>query len=87
MLTCGYPENDAKQAGVWVYRLGENAWRRTAIPAPEGLDMQCLVQQNRAMTYDPEHKLVLMVLGDRAGDDVRAGVYALRYNDRRAFNR
>jgi hypothetical protein len=60
--------------------VGENRWYRVEIPPPSGKRPLDVVGQNRAWTYDPEHNLVLMVLGDRRGRDLaQAQVFALRY--------
>jgi hypothetical protein len=84
-FTCGYPFGDSDKGSVYVYRIGENAWYRVEIPLPEGVSQAILTGQNRALTYDPERDLVLMVLGERRGSDVGAvRVYALRYNHRSA---
>ncbi len=83
-FTCGYPAGASDDPGVWVYRPGENRWYRVNIPPPEGMQAWSVTQQNRSMAYDPKHNLVLMVLGQRAGDLVEAVVYALRYDHSRA---
>ena len=66
-FTCSYPPGTDK-ASVYVYCPGENTWHRVNIPPPPGRDMRDIVAQNRAMTYDPRHNLILMVLGDHQGD-------------------
>lgn len=58
---------------LWAYRVRDNRWERTNIKAPPGAG-----GQNRAMVYDPQRDLVLLVLGD-GGDTGTAAVYALRY--------
>jgi len=60
-------------AGLWAYRVGENRWEKTDINAPPGA-----AGQNRAMVYDPQRDLVLLVLGTN-GDTGTATVYALRF--------
>ena len=77
-LTGSYPHRQSSAAGMYAYRVGENAWHRIAIPPPEGRDPRSIIGQNRALTYDPARNLVLMVLGER-GDAGKAVVYALRY--------
>jgi hypothetical protein len=66
--------------GFYAYHVGENRWYKTKIPAPPGKELSEIVGQNRAWTFDPKNRLVLMVLGERRGDDSRAQVFALRYN-------
>ncbi len=58
---------------LWAYRPGVNRWERIDVAAPPGA-----AGQNRAMVYDPQHDLVLLVLGDN-GDDGTASVYVLRF--------
>jgi hypothetical protein len=80
-FTCAYPSGNYENAGVYVYRVGQNRWYRVEIPLPEGISQRTLAGQNRAFTYDPKHNLILMVLGERSGSDVgKVRVYALRYN-------
>lgn len=79
LLTCGSPAGDEDDVGVYTYRIEENTWRRVEIPAPPGREMWEVAGQNRAMAYDPERDLVLMVLGEDLGDRGAAVVYALRY--------
>ncbi len=84
-FTCGYPHGKSDDAGVYVYRVGENVWYRVNIPSPVGVPQRSIAAQNRAFTYDPEHNLILMVLGDRSGSDAGSvAVYALRYNHSKA---
>ena len=58
---------------LWAYRVKDNVWERIDIPAPAGAS-----GQNRAMVYDPQRGLVLLVLGT-GGDSGTASVYALRF--------
>ena len=81
-LTTGAPRDSRENGAVYAYRVGENAWHRLDIAPPEGMSAGAYLQQNRAMTYDPKHGLVLMVLGK--GDADGAAVYALRYDHSRA---
>jgi hypothetical protein len=60
-------------AALWVYKVNENVWQKTAIPSPPGA-----AGQNRAIVYDPQRDLILMVLG-AGGDAGKATIYALRY--------
>jgi len=62
-------------AALWAYKMSENAWHKVAIPSPPGA-----AGQNRAMVYDPQRDLILLVLGT-GGDAGKATVYALRYRD------
>jgi hypothetical protein len=61
---------------LWAYKVGDNLWEKTDIPAPAGAS-----GQNRAMVYDPQRDLVLLVLGT-GGDTGTASVYALRFRSR-----
>jgi hypothetical protein len=58
---------------LWAYKANDNGWERTNIPTPAGAS-----GQNRAMVYDPQRDLVLLVLGDD-GDTGTASVFALRF--------
>jgi hypothetical protein len=60
-------------ATLWAYKVSQNAWHKIEIPSPPGA-----AGQNRAMVYDPQRDLVLLVLGT-GGDSGKASVYALRY--------
>ena len=60
-------------ATTWAYKVSSNSWERIDIPAPAGS-----AGQNRAMVYDPQRDLVLLVLGN-TGDSGTASVYALRF--------
>jgi hypothetical protein len=81
LLTCGYPAGREADAGVYVYRVAENAWYRAEIAAPPGREMKEVVGQNRAMAYDPAKNLVLMVLGEGGGNLGSAVVYAMRFSE------
>ena len=59
-------------AGTWTYRPAANAWSKLDVPDPPER-----VGQNRAMVYDPQRNLVLLVLGE-GGDAGRASVYGMR---------
>jgi len=84
-FTCSYPPGKSEQAGVFVYRVGQNAWHRVDIPLPEDVSQRAIAGQNRALTYDSKNNLILMVLGSRSGSDVGSvAVYALRYNHGKA---
>jgi len=70
------PQEDAvlSLAGaLWVYRVSENRWEKADVKAPPGAS-----GQNRAMVYDPQRDLVLLVLGSN-GDEGTASVYGLRF--------
>jgi hypothetical protein len=69
-------------SAIWAYRVGENRWYKLDIQPPEGRTARELRSQNRAWAYDPDHDLVLMVLGE-SGNASRAVVYAMRF----AFDR
>ncbi|MBN2288915.1 MAG: hypothetical protein JXQ83_06240, partial [Candidatus Glassbacteria bacterium] len=83
-FTCGYAAGSQDNPGVYVYQVASNAWYRVEIPPPEGLEAWSVAQQNRALTYDPSHGLVLMVLGRQSGDLADAVVYGLRYDHAKA---
>ncbi len=59
--------------GLWDYRVGDNRWEQMDIKAPP-----VHAGQNRAMVYDPERDLVLLVLG-ADGDAGNASVYGMRF--------
>jgi len=84
MLTAGRPAGNGEYASLYAYHVGENRWYRVSIPPPPGKRAADIVGQNRAWTYDPKHDLVLMVLGDRGGDQAKAQVFALRYDHGKA---
>ncbi len=63
---------------IWAYSVDENTWHREKIPWDAGSSAVLGANQNRAMVYDPKHRVVLLVLGGN-GDDGRASVYALKY--------
>ena len=79
VLTCGSPPGVEDDVGVYAYRVEENTWSRVEVPAPPDREMWEVAGQNRAMAYDPERDLVLMVLGEDRSDKGAAVVYALRY--------
>jgi hypothetical protein len=83
-FTCGYPPGQYDSAGVYIYRVGENAWYEVDIQPPPGRDIRSITGQNRAITYDPGQDLVLMLLGRRgSGDLSETVIYALRYDHRK----
>ena len=79
LFTCSSPAGDEDHVGVYVYLVEENTWRRVEIPAPPEREMREIAGQNRAMTYDPERNLLLMILGEEGRNLGDAVVYALRY--------
>jgi len=79
-FTMGSPDSDPERIGVYVYGASENAWEFVDVDPPPGKDGRVLVSQNRALTYDPMNRLVLMVLGERSdGDEGHTQVYAMRF--------
>ncbi|PYV13706.1 MAG: hypothetical protein DMG07_13605 [Acidobacteria bacterium] len=78
-LTYGPAPEDRTLGAVWVYRPGENAWRRADIPQVTGIEAARRASQNRALVYDPKRDLVLLVLGG-GGDAGITLVYAMRYS-------
>jgi len=87
MLTAGQPANSTEPVSLYAYHVGRNRWYKLHIPPPDGKRPVDLGGQNRAWTFDPKHNLVLMVLGDRGGDQARAQVFALRYHHSRALRK
>jgi hypothetical protein len=83
MVTYGPSPEDRTRGAVWVYRPGENAWRRADIPQVTGIEPARRASQNRALVYDPKRDLVLLVLGE-GGDAGLTQVYALRYSHAQA---
>jgi len=84
-FTCGYPADNKNDPAVYVYRVSENTWYRVNIPPPPGRELKEITGQNRSITYDPKHNLVLMILGRKGGGNLtEAVVYALRYNHSKA---
>ena len=63
-------------ATSWAYKVNDNVWEKIDIPAPAGIS-----GQNRAMVYDPQRDLALLILGEN-GDSGTATVYALRFRSR-----
>ena len=82
-LTYGPAPEDRTLGAVWVYRPGENAWRRADISQVAGIEAARRASQNRALVYDPKRDLVLLVLGG-GGDAGVTQVYAMRYSHARA---
>jgi len=60
-------------SAAWAFKVSANSWHKVNIPPPPGA-----ASQNRAMVYDPQRDLVLLVLG-AGGDSGVASVYGLRY--------
>jgi hypothetical protein len=84
LFTCSYPPEGPGDPSVYIYSPSSNRWMRAEISPPPGLEPNAIVIQNRSLTYDPIHDLILMVLGEREGDLVRAVVYAMRYDHKKA---
>ena len=76
MLISSPAPEDRSVLAVWAYTPADNTWRRVktsfAGTAPRGAS-----GQNRAMVYDPKRNLLLLVLGETAG---QAAVYGMRYS-------
>jgi Galactose oxidase, central domain len=79
MLTFGGEDN------TWAYTPSDNSWRKVAIPFDANDQLWRRTGQNRAMVYDPTHRVVLLVLGGH-GDDGQAAVFALRYRQAAAVS-
>lgn len=77
VFTSGTPAGEEKPA-FYAYRVEENSWVELSLEPPEGR-REALLGQNRGLVYDPLHRLVLLVLGERGGAG-RAVIYALRYD-------
>jgi hypothetical protein len=77
-LTYGSAPENQRALQMWVYKVNENAWYRVEIPWGSGAESVSGANQNRAMVYDPQHGIVLLVLGSD-GDEGKASVYALKY--------
>ena len=84
-LTTGFSRADESDAGVFVYQVEENTWHRKGIPAPSGREMAEIVAQRRALAYDPERALVLMVLAEGLEPLGETHVYALKYRHGKAL--
>ena len=78
LLTCSLASESQASSEMWAYRIDKNAWYRNKIPFGAETEAVRRVNQNRAMVYDPQHGLVLLVLGGE-GDEGNASVYALKY--------
>ena len=68
---------------LWSYKVSENAWYRVALDPPPGVDPRTAASQNRALVYDPQRHLVLLVIG-AGGDRGTPTVFALRYQHAQA---
>jgi hypothetical protein len=77
LLTFGPAPGKESGPALWAYAGKDNAWRRIAIDAPPGIDPRIARGQNRALLYDTNRDLVLVVLG--ANDRSQSLVFALRY--------
>ena len=78
-LTFGESTSERKSfSAMWAYEISRNAWSRVEIGWSDGAGALQGANQNRAMTYDPAHKIVFLVLGS-GGDEGQASVYALKY--------
>lgn len=77
-LIYGPAPEDRTLPALWAYKPGENRWRRVDMAPMTGIEPERRANQNRAMVYDAERDLVLLVLG-AGGDAGRALVYALRF--------
>ena len=87
MLTSGAPAGSKEEPALWAYRVGENRWYKLNIPVPPGKRPAELTGWNRAWAYDPARNLVLMILGERVGDDSLSQVFALLYDHAKATQR
>ncbi len=63
---------------LWAFRPAEDRWQRVDIGPPSAAGRTSWNGQNRAMAYDPERGLVLLVLGT-GGSEGKTHVFALKY--------
>jgi hypothetical protein len=79
-LTCSPASERQASSEMWVYKIDKNAWYRIQIPFDSETDAIRRAHENRALVYDPQHGLVLLLLGGD-GDEGKVSVYALKYRD------
>jgi hypothetical protein len=78
LLTYGRARGKAPGAGLWIYLCAETVWRRLDVVLPEGMTESAAASPTRALLYDPQRKVALLVLAtDR--NRGRCVIYALRY--------
>jgi hypothetical protein len=75
-----YGRGRGRQAGpqLWIYHGAENAWRRIEVDLPEGMTPSAATSATRALVYDAERDVALLVLA-ADGNQGSCSVYALRY--------
>ncbi|MBI3697326.1 MAG: hypothetical protein HY238_21125, partial [Acidobacteria bacterium] len=79
-LTYGPSPEDPTVPALHAWHVGANTWRRVSVPPMTEIESPRRASQNRAMVYDAERDLVLLVLGT-GGDAGKAYVYAMRYRN------
>ncbi|HVN80875.1 MAG TPA: kelch repeat-containing protein [Terriglobia bacterium] len=79
-LTCSPASAKQSLSEMWGYRIDTNSWYHVQIPFDLETDAIRHANENRAMVYDPQHGLVLLVLGGD-GNEGKASVYALKYRN------
>jgi hypothetical protein len=77
MLAFGRVRDGSSKLALFVYVARDNAWTWSNVPVPPRVGLG-EYNENRAMVYDPEHDVVLLVLG-KGGDADNAVVYGMRY--------
>jgi hypothetical protein len=82
-LIYGPAPEDRNLPALWAYKVSEDAWRRVDIPPMTGIEPGRRASQNRAMVYDPNRDLVLLILGT-GGDEGQAVVYSMKYRHEQA---
>jgi hypothetical protein len=83
MLTYGPAPEKGNQPTLWVYKPGDNTWTRMALEPPPGTEPRVAAGQNRALVYDAQRDLVLLVIG-AGGDQGKALVFGMRYRQDQA---
>jgi hypothetical protein len=83
LLNYGPAKGERGTPALWAYQGSENAWYRVALDPLAGVEPRVAAGQNRALVYDPQRRLVLLVVGT-GGDRGTAKIYALRYQHTQA---
>ncbi|MGE3805639.1 MAG: hypothetical protein AB7K24_13265, partial [Gemmataceae bacterium] len=78
-----YGRGTGGQPEMWAYQGADNTWSRIELALPPDTSARQASGQNRALVYDPDRRLVLLVLGG-GGDRGQASVFALRYDHAKA---
>ncbi len=78
MITFGPGRGRGAGPAFWAYRVDQNTWYQVAMAPPPGIEPRVAAGQNRALVYDSQRDLALLVLGT-GGDRGKSHVFALRY--------